>query len=332
MEHSIALVTGATSGVGYAVARTLAGEGWREIIVTGRSLVSAQKAAAQLAAETKKQVFTPLELNLDKPSSVQSALAELVKRGRPVDFLLLNAGMLGGSARVLTAAGVEAAQAPLIGHHQLTVGLIRANLLSPNARIIVAGSEAARGDVPMFSYTDVAAFATRHHQGDRSAAVEALLRSGPRVKYEPNRAFADAKLIVAWWAAALARRLPSGMAVYAVSPGSATDTKAVRNAGPALKYLMIPIVNLIPGMNQTPETAARRYLQASEFGTDVSGQFFASAQGKFSGPIEVQRQPHLHDRANQEAAWQAVVDVSGVNFSPAKPASSSEAGVEPRMA
>src|SRR5271154_5402393 len=25
--------------------------------------------------------------------------------------------------------------------------------------------------------------------------------------------------------------------------------------------------------------------QASEFGTDVSGQFFASAQGKFAGPI-----------------------------------------------
>ena len=38
MEHSIALVTGTTSGLGHAAARTLAGEGWREIIVTGRSL------------------------------------------------------------------------------------------------------------------------------------------------------------------------------------------------------------------------------------------------------------------------------------------------------
>jgi hypothetical protein len=90
-----------------------------------------------------------------------------------------------------------------------------------------------------------------------------------------------------------------------------------------LKYLFIPIVNLIPGMNQTPETAARRYLQGSEFGTDVSGQFFASAQGKFSGPIEAQLHPHLHDGANQEAAWQAVVNVSGVNFSPVRPASPS---------
>jgi NAD(P)-dependent dehydrogenase (short-subunit alcohol dehydrogenase family) len=315
MEHSIALVTGTTSGLGYAAARMLAIKGYRQVIVTGRSLARGQETAAQLAAETKTQVFTPLELELDAPTSVQSALAELVRLGRPIDFLLLNAGMIPGKKRVLTAAGIEATQASLIGHHQLTVGLLRANLLSPNARIVIAGSEAARGDVPLFSYTDVAALAATQHQGDRSAAVKALVRSGPNVKYEPNRAYADAKLIVAWWVAALARRLPSGMAVYAVSPGSTPDTKGLRNAGPALKWLLVPMVKLIPGMSHTPETAAHRYLQASEFGTDVSGQFFASAPKKLTGPIEAMRQPHFHDRANQEAAWQAVVSVSGVDLS-----------------
>ena len=315
MEHSIALVTGATSGLGYAAARILAGEGWGEIIVTGRSLSGARQAAAQLAAENKTVIFTPLELDLNAPASVESALTVLGMRERPIDFLLLNAGLVPTKERVITAAGVEASQAPLIGHHQLTVGLLRANLLSSNARIVIAGAEPARGGVPMFKYTDVPAFAAKYYRGDQAAAVEALLRSGPSVKYVPNNAYADAKLIIAWWTAALARRLPSGMAVYAVSPGGATDTKVVRNAGPLLKYLFIPIVNLIPGMNQTPETAARRYLQASEFETEVSGQFFASAKGKFSGPMEAQRQPHLHDRASQEAAWQAVARVSGVDLS-----------------
>jgi len=317
MKHSIALVTGTTSGLGHAAARMLAAKGYREVIVTGRSLARAQETSAELATETKTPVFTPLGLDLDSPSSVQSALAELVKQVRPVDFLLLNAGMVGGKKRVVTAEGIEAAQAPLIGHHRLTIGLLRANLLSPNARIVIAGAEPARGDVPMFSYTDLATLAAKQFHGDRSAAVEALVRNGPNVKYEPNRAYADAKLIVAWWAAALARRLPSGMAVYAVSPGSAPDTKAVRNLGPVMKSLMIPLTKLIPGMSQTPETAARRYLQASEFGTDVSGQFFASAPKKLTGPIEAMRHPHFHDRANQEAAWKAVVKVSGVDLSPA---------------
>jgi NAD(P)-dependent dehydrogenase (short-subunit alcohol dehydrogenase family) len=311
LEHSIALVTGTTSGLGHAAARLLAGEGWREIIITGRSVARTRETAAQLAAETKRQIFTPLELDLDTPACVQSALVE---RGRPIDFLLLNAGMVPGKQRVITAAGVEASQAPLIGHHQLTVGLLRAHLLSPNARIVIASAEPARGGVPMFKYTDVDTLAAKYHGGDLTAAMEPLLRNGPNVRNVPNNAYADAKLIVAWWAAALARRLPSHMAVYAVSPGAATSTKVSRQASLAVKYLFIPIANLIPGMNQTPETAARRYLQASAFGTDVSGQFFASAEGKFSGPIEAQRHPHLHDGAFQEAAWQAIVNVSGVNL------------------
>ena len=168
MEHSIALVTGATSGLGQAAARLLAKEGWREIIVTGRSLAGAQQAAAQLAAENKTVIFTPLELDLDKPSSVKSAVAELVKRGKPVDFLLLNAGMVPGKKRVLTAEGIEASQAPLIGHHQLTVGLLRADLLSPNARIVIAGAEPSRGDVPLFSLTDVTALAAKRHPASRA--------------------------------------------------------------------------------------------------------------------------------------------------------------------
>src|SRR5271167_71291 len=254
MEHSIALVTGTTSGLGYAAASMLATKGCRQVSVTGRSLAGVQKTAAQLAAETKRQVFTPLELDLDTPSSVQSALAELVKVGKPIDFLLLNAGLVPFKKRALTAAGVEASQAPLIGHHQLTVGLLRANLLSPNARIVIGGAEPARGGVPMFKYTDLPAFAANHHKGDRTAAVEALIRNGPNVKYVPNNAYADAKLIIAWWVAALARRLPSGMAAYAVTPGGATDTKVVRSASAALRYLFIPIVNHMPGMNQTPET------------------------------------------------------------------------------
>jgi NAD(P)-dependent dehydrogenase (short-subunit alcohol dehydrogenase family) len=293
----------------------LATLGYHEITVTGRNLARTQETADHLAAETETEVFRPLALDLDSPASVQSALAELVERGRPFDFLLLNAGMVPGKKRVLTKSGVEASQAPLIGHHQLTIGLLNAKLLSPSARIVIASAEPARGGVPMFSYTDLLTFAATYHHGDRTAAVESLIRSGPNVKYAPNRAYADAKLIVAWWAAALARRLPSGMAVYAVSPGSATSTEVVRNAGPALRYLMIPLVNLIPGMNQTPETAASRYIQASHFGTEVSGQFFASAFGKFTGPIELQRQPHLHDRASQEAAWQAIVKVSGADLS-----------------
>ncbi len=110
MEHTIALVTGATSRLGHAAVRLPAAEGSREVIDNGYSrLARVHEAAAQLAVETKRQAFTPLEL---------------VKRGRPVDFLLLNAGTVPGKRRMLTVARAEAAQATLTDHHQLTVGLL----------------------------------------------------------------------------------------------------------------------------------------------------------------------------------------------------------------
>jgi hypothetical protein len=62
------------------------------------------------------------------------------------------------------------------------------------------------------------------------------------------------------------------------------------------------------------DVAAQRYLQAATFGPEVSGEFHASAPGKVSGPLQVMKHPHFHDRASQDAAWKAVVNVSGVPF------------------
>ena len=72
----------------------------------------------------KGKTARPSPYTTETPMEHSIALASLVKRGRPIDFLLLNAGLVPSKKRVLTAAGVEAAQAPLIGHHQLTVGLL----------------------------------------------------------------------------------------------------------------------------------------------------------------------------------------------------------------
>jgi len=65
----------------------------------------------------------------------------------------------------------------------------------------------------MFKYTDVPAFAAKYNQGDRTAAVEAP--DSQRAEREvrcPTMRMPTRKLIIAWWVAALARRLPSGMA------------------------------------------------------------------------------------------------------------------------
>ena len=64
-------------------------------------------------------------------------------------------------------------------------------------------------------------------------------------------------------------------------------------------------------MSHSVDEGAKRYLTASTFGVDVSGKFFCSPPKKMTGPIEIMRHEHLHDRANQDALWRAVVKVSG---------------------
>ncbi len=315
MKKAVALVTGATSGLGYSAAKQLAMEGWSQVIVTGRSQAKVDEAVNRLKTDAGTKNFVGLALDLDSFASVKKAVAELVKGegGEHIDFLLLNAGMMPGKERVVTSENIEASQAPLIGHHQLTMRLLSAGLLTPDARIVIAGAEPARGDVPMFQFTDLAAFAAKEYKGDRVSAIEAILRSSPNVKYKATTAYSDAKIFVAWWVAALARKLPADMAVYAVSPGSAPDTQAPRNLGFVMKRLMLPIAKLIPGMAHSVDEGAKRYLAASKFGVDVSGSFFCSAPKKMTGPIVAMRHKHLHDRASQDALWRAVVKVSGVD-------------------
>src|SRR5271169_674078 len=314
MKKHLALVTGTTSGLGYSAAKQLVQDGWSHVIVTGRSQPGVDEAVNRLKAETGMHNFTGIALDLNSSASVKKALAALVKRGAPIDFLLLNAGLMPGKKRVVTSENIESSQAPLIGHHQLTMGLLEAGLLAPDARIVIAGAEPARGDVPMFQFTDLAAFAAKEYNGDRVSAIEAIMRSSPNVKYKASTAYSDAKIFVAWWVAALARKLPVDMAVYAVSPGSAPDTQAPRNLGFVMKHLMLPIAKLIPGMAHSVDEGAKRYLTASKFGVDVSGKFFCSPPKKMTGPIEIMHHEHLHDRANQDALWRAVVKVSGIDI------------------
>ena len=82
MKHSIALVTGTTSGLGYAAASMLAIKGYRRVIVTGRSLARVQETAAKLAAETKTQGW----------SQVRSAcsLRRASRRLRPRSSAIIN--------------------------------------------------------------------------------------------------------------------------------------------------------------------------------------------------------------------------------------------------
>lgn len=308
-----ALVTGATSGLGFEAAAQLAEEGWNRVIVTGRSKDNVEKAVQALVERTGKNVFSSVAVDLGRSADVKAAVDRLAKDETKIDFLLLNAGSVQGSQMLKTEENIEVTFASsLVGHHQFTMQLLADQRLAANAAIVIAGSEAARGDVPTFHPTDLKRIAAESFDGDLVAAAKGLFR-GTSVKYKPAVAYADAKLFVAFWSAQLAGKLPDGMTVNAVSPGGAPYTLAARNANFFMKRVMMPVFNHAParlGLSSSVSVAAHRYLEVESY-EGVTGEFFASAPKKMTGPIEAMKMPHIHDEASQTAVWSALVAVSG---------------------
>jgi NAD(P)-dependent dehydrogenase (short-subunit alcohol dehydrogenase family) len=309
-----ALVTGSTSGLGYEAAIHLANEGYGRVVVTGRSSEKATTAARSLAEQTGMDVFRPLALDLNDGPSVRDAIANLAADEEQIDALLLNAGLVGGSELIRTEENVEITfAASLIGHHRLTMGLLDGDLLAPEARIVIAGSEAARGDVPTFTPVDLPSYAEKNFAGDLEAAAQSLIRHDGPLKYKPAAVYATAKLFVAWWASSLAEQLPSGMTVNAVSPGSAPGTEAGRNANFFMRHVMMPLMKHAPkrlGMAAPVSVAAERYVTAMKFEPTITGQFYASAPKKMTGALHRVALPHVQDVKSRDAAWNAVSAVA----------------------
>ena len=86
-----ALVTGANKGIGYEVARQLAGKGF-QVFVGARNRDAGQKAVAKIAKEGGKAIF--LEIDVADNPSVTGAAREFAKAADHLDVLVNNAGII----------------------------------------------------------------------------------------------------------------------------------------------------------------------------------------------------------------------------------------------
>jgi NAD(P)-dependent dehydrogenase (short-subunit alcohol dehydrogenase family) len=309
-----ALVTGANSGIGFAAALELASAGYKTILVACRSMEKAKRAAEALKAESGRDTFVPLEMDVARLASVRSAAETLRERGERINALILNAGVLPGRGLIKTADGIEeCTAASLTGHHALTLRLLRDGLLAENARIVIAGSEGARGDAPGMKPIDLPAFAAQYCGGNLDSAVLALMKMEPPARHHWSTTYCTTKLFVALWAQALAPRLRPDLSVLAVSPGNVPTTNAGRRQPWAFRAMLAMVGAIGPslGMTTPASVGAKRYLDAMRLDRAQTGSFLASPKGKLVGPLTRQNAPHLTDPASAAACWRAVQSLTG---------------------
>jgi len=145
MNHRTALVTGATSGFGTAIARRLIAEGHR-VIGAGRRAERLGALHAELG-----DAFLPWQLDVTDAAALAAIPADLPANWREVDILVNNAGLALGTARAQEASLADwerMVDTNVLGLMRLTHAVLPGMVARGRGDIINLGSVAANYPYP----------------------------------------------------------------------------------------------------------------------------------------------------------------------------------------
>lgn len=141
--QKIALVTGATRGIGFETCRQLAQSGAR-VLLAGRTADGAAKAAGQLQAEGL--AVEPVTLDVTKPADIAQVEADIRRRFGRLDILVNNAGVLLDDvarkpSEQTLATWRETFDTNVFAVVELTQALLPLLRAAPSARIVNVSSQ-----------------------------------------------------------------------------------------------------------------------------------------------------------------------------------------------
>ncbi len=151
MDSKTVLITGASSGIGLACARRLAGEG-HEVLLASRRENLLQRAAEEINEDGGQADYLPLDLS--EESSIESVAQKLLQRASSPDILVNNAGY--GIYGLVEDIPLEEArqlfETNFFGALALTRKLLPALKASDSGRIVNVASGVAKRGFPVMNY------------------------------------------------------------------------------------------------------------------------------------------------------------------------------------
>jgi protochlorophyllide reductase len=230
-DSPLAIVTGASSGVGLHTTRALIDKGWH-VIMACRDLGKADAAAKSLNLPEVSYELTHLDLSA--LSSVRMFHAAFRARGRALDALVCNAATYLPQLKepLRSPDGYEISVATNYLGHFLLANLMLEDLQKASAPRLVtlgtvtANSEEFGGKIPIPAPADLGDF-----QGmkDGFKAPIAMIDGKP---FKPGKAYKDSKLCTMMMSRELHARYnaSTGIVFSTLYPGCVAETPLFRNA------------------------------------------------------------------------------------------------------
>ena len=151
LDGKTCLVTGANSGLGYAIAVALSRRGAKLILAT-RSVDAG--LVDKIKTETGNPSIENFQVDLADLQSVEALVARIASTTDHIDRLILNAGLMASKANVTPQGYEEMFAVHYLANYQLITGLAKRGLLDRAAdgatpRVIAISSEAHRSGLPI---------------------------------------------------------------------------------------------------------------------------------------------------------------------------------------
>lgn len=282
-SETIALVTGANAGMGYATCVNLLARGWR-VIALCRDAARGQAALERMQAESGSAKAELVLADLGDLAAVQAAVAGIRARHDRLDVLINNAGVITTSRQEAVCGHELQFAVNHLGHFVLTLGLLPLLRAAVAARVVVVSSGA--------------------HKIGRIHADPDLHRG-----YSAFKAYAQSKLATLLFGLGLHRRLAgcpgNTVSVHICHPGAVGTSIGVDRQSGAGAGLM----GFLARFFRTPAQGAATALWLAT-APDLAGQ--SGGYWVDCRPARMSRRARRPEEA--EALWRLSEELTGQRF------------------
>ncbi len=297
LSGKLAVITGATGGLGYETALALAGAK-ASVVVTGRNAQKGAKALAAIRAVHPKADISYETLDLGTLATVAEFADSFAARHRSIDILVNNAGVMAPPQRQTTPDGFELQFGTnYLSHFALTARLLPL-LSAGHARVVQLSSIAAR--TGQIHFDDL--------QAQRS--------------YRPFTSYDQSKLAMLMFAFELERRSEAGhwgLTSIGAHPG-VSSTALIGNGmgkGGVIPSIVGSLGRTFVGIfGHDPAAGALPQIYAATMPDAVPGGYYGpTGMGEIRGVTGVAKPPRQAlDRDVARRLWAVSEDLAGVRF------------------
>lgn len=298
---TLALVTGANSGIGFSVSQRLA-EARAQVILAVRNTDKGNQAAQAIRAAHPGAQIEVEQLDLASLASVEAFASRLLIRNQPIHTLINNAGIMTPPTRQTTADGFELQFGTnYLGHFALTGRLLPLLRKAGSSRVVTLSSLMNR--IGPINFDDL--------QSERSC--------------RPGLTYGQSKLATLMFALELNRlseRYGWGIRSNASHPGATLTNLQItgptlgRGSTTLLERLGMRVTQMIPGFWQEVAQGALPTLYAATSPDAAGGGYYGPGGfAELTGKPTMARMPRrAQDEKTAQRLWQVSERLIGVFF------------------